>query len=356
MVKPAEVKQRGQPRRFDPRVHVGRSPRPSPHRRRASPIEARQAVAAGKGAEEEGILLQREADCQQRLRQVAGGIELARPQRRGRSCRARAEMSASASTTVTECRAPQQAIAPLGIEAADQQRRAKPPLDKREPLQDVLERTLVQEQLGTAPERPRAAQSHVASGRTDRLSRGACAAADERRQGAGEGWPFLPGCVEGGAGLRASAALRGLRPIVDEVHSFCPDCWAKVEFLGESGCTTCGMPLEATDAEECGACIARPPRIQRTRSAVAYDELSRSIAIRLKYGRKVALARTMARYMAPLVRSDDEKILVPVPLHRRRLWNRGFNQSALVAQRADALDWLPVRAVPPSAGSRARRR
>ena len=120
--------------------------------------------------------------------------------------------------------------------------------------------------------------------------------------------------------------------IVDEVHSFCPDCWAKVDFLGESGCTTCGMPLEATDAAECGACIARPPRIQRTRSAVAYDELSRSIAIRLKYGRKVALARTMARYMAPLVRSDDDKILVPVPLHRGRLWSRGFHQSALVAK------------------------
>ncbi|WP_395623967.1 ComF family protein [Sphingomonas daechungensis] len=119
--------------------------------------------------------------------------------------------------------------------------------------------------------------------------------------------------------------------IVDEVHSFCPDCWTKVEFLGESGCLTCGMPLEATDAEECGACIAKPPRIRRTRSAVAYDDLSRSIAIRLKYGRKVALARTMARYMAPLVRRDERAILVPVPLHRARLWQRGFNQSALVA-------------------------
>lgn len=64
---------------------------------------------------------------------------------------------------------------------------------------------------------------------------------------------------------------------------------------------------------------------------MAYDELSRSIAIRLKYGRKVALARTMARYMAPLVQSDENAILVPVPLHRSRLWQRGFNQSALVA-------------------------
>jgi len=124
----------------------------------------------------------------------------------------------------------------------------------------------------------------------------------------------------------------GCGDIVVEVHSFCIRCWPKVEFLGDSGCTTCGTPLKATDAAECGACIARPPRIRRTRSAVAYDEVSREIAIRLKYGRKVALARTMARYMAPLVRRDDNAILVPVPLHRGRLWQRGFNQSALVAQ------------------------
>jgi ComF family protein len=124
----------------------------------------------------------------------------------------------------------------------------------------------------------------------------------------------------------------GCGEIVAEVHSFCSGCWTKVEFLGESGCSTCGIPLEATDAEECGACIAEPPRIQRTRSAVAYDELSMSIAIRLKYRRKVALARTMARYMAPLVRSEDEAVLVTVPLHRSRLWQRGFNQSALVAR------------------------
>jgi ComF family protein len=66
---------------------------------------------------------------------------------------------------------------------------------------------------------------------------------------------------------------------------------------------------------------------------VAYDDLSRSLAIRLKYGRKVAIARTMARYIAPLVSPPgDDRILVPVPLHRVRLWSRGFNQSALVAR------------------------
>jgi len=66
---------------------------------------------------------------------------------------------------------------------------------------------------------------------------------------------------------------------------------------------------------------------------VAYGDLTRSLAIRLKYGRKVAIARTMARYMAPLIgHTGADRILVPVPLHRTRLWQRGFNQSALVAR------------------------
>jgi len=121
--------------------------------------------------------------------------------------------------------------------------------------------------------------------------------------------------------------------IVADVHSFCPDCWKQIEFLGEGGCTICGIPLAATDADTCAACLARPPRIARTRAAVAYDELSRSLAIRFKYGRKVAIAKTMARYMLPLVRRDSEKpLIVPVPLHRSRLWWRGFNQSALVGR------------------------
>ena len=124
----------------------------------------------------------------------------------------------------------------------------------------------------------------------------------------------------------------GCGVIVADVHSFCPECWKQVEFLGDGGCVTCGIPLHATDSETCGACLARPPRIVRTRAAVAYGELPRSLAIRLKYGRKVAIARTMARYMAPLVSPDGDAILVPVPLHRSRLWRRGFNQSALVAR------------------------
>ena len=91
---------------------------------------------------------------------------------------------------------------------------------------------------------------------------------------------------------------------------------------------------------------------------MAYDELSRGLVIRLKYGRKVAMARTMARYMEPLVAVEGERLLVPVPLHRSRLWGRGFNQSALVARElsrrlgiaADLLALMRIRRTPPLKG------
>ena len=115
-----------------------------------------------------------------------------------------------------------------------------------------------------------------------------------------------------------------------------------MEWLGNAGCDRCGLPLAGTEIDLCGRCLADPPKLDRMRAAVAYDELPRTIALKLKYGRKVALARVMARYMAPL-RGDwgDDAVLMPVPLHRWRLWGRGFNQSALVAMELGRLWELP---------------
>lgn len=157
----------------------------------------------------------------------------------------------------------------------------------------------------------------------------------------------------------------GCGTIVDKVHRFCAECWTQIEFLRDAGCSACGIPLQATEAEQCAACLAQPPRIARTRSAVVYDEISRGLAIRLKYGRKVALARTMAHFMIPLVEGrPGDSILVPVPLHRARLWQRGFNQSALVSReisrrtglRSEMTALRRVRHTPPLKGMSASQR
>jgi ComF family protein len=154
--------------------------------------------------------------------------------------------------------------------------------------------------------------------------------------------------------------------IVEEVGSFCASCWTKIEFLGAGGCERCGIPLEATDAEICAACLAQPSPVDRMRAAVAYGEIARSLALRLKYGRKTALAATMARFMA--VHLDEYppgSVMMPVPLHRRRLWSRGFNQAVLIARElagpkglsVDCRALIRTRATPPlKAMSMAQRR
>jgi len=129
------------------------------------------------------------------------------------------------------------------------------------------------------------------------------------------------------------ARCAGCADVIEEVGAFCPACWGQMEWLGNAGCQRCGLPLAGTEVDHCARCLADPPKLDRMRAVVAYDEIPRSIVLRLKYGRKVALARTMARYMVPLKGDwDSSALIVPVPLHRWRLWGRGFNQSALVAR------------------------
>lgn len=139
------------------------------------------------------------------------------------------------------------------------------------------------------------------------------------------------------------ARCAGCGTITDLPHQFCATCWQQVEWLGQGGCEQCGLPLEATDVEHCARCLATPPIIARSRAAIAYGDIARSLVLRLKYSRKVALAATMARYMRPLINAQPDTILVPVPLHWSRLWWRGFNQSGLLAANLARLTGLEHR-------------
>jgi ComF family protein len=123
--------------------------------------------------------------------------------------------------------------------------------------------------------------------------------------------------------------------IVDGDHRFCVRCWQTLIFLGPPACRVCALPLphDVGEAAMCGACHADPPAFDRAQAAVAYGEVARTVALRLKYGGRPGVARTMARYMARLVRDAPPDMLVAaVPLHRWRLWSRGYNQALLIAR------------------------
>jgi len=125
---------------------------------------------------------------------------------------------------------------------------------------------------------------------------------------------------------------------VDAPGQFCPACFAKTNLITPPCCASCGVPFEGRDQGgalgTCMECRADPPPWGAARAALRYDEQARRILLPFKYGDRVetarALAPLMARAGAELLREADW--LVPVPLHRRRLISRRYNQAALLAR------------------------
>jgi len=151
--------------------------------------------------------------------------------------------------------------------------------------------------------------------------------------------------------------------------ALCPACWSGLRLIEEPVCQRYGTPF----ALDLGVgpllsprAIADPPAFERARAVALYHGVARSLIHRLKYEDRLDLAGVMARMMVASGRAlvADAECLVPVPLHRGRLWRRRFNQAALlgrvIATQAD-LDFAPaalirIRATRPQVGlSRAAR-
>lgn len=124
----------------------------------------------------------------------------------------------------------------------------------------------------------------------------------------------------------------GCGAVTGEDHRFCATCWGALRFLGPPWCAGCNVPFAYDQGEDarCGDCLADPPPHAGVRAAVAYGDVARTVALRLKYGGRTAFAETVGRQMARLMPAGAD-LLVAVPLHRWRLWSRGFNQAALIA-------------------------
>lgn len=86
-------------------------------------------------------------------------------------------------------------------------------------------------------------------------------------------------------------------------------------------------------ASICAPCLADPPTHHGIAAATLYNDASRKLVLALKHGGRLGLARLMARLMVTRLPQEEAAwLIVPVPLHRWRLWRRGYNQAAVLAQ------------------------
>jgi ComF family protein len=134
---------------------------------------------------------------------------------------------------------------------------------------------------------------------------------------------------------------------VDTQGLLCPDCFRQTGFITEPFCVRCGVPFgsAALGGPEllCPGCRATPPVFRRARAALRYDAQGRRLILPFKHADRIEIAATLAPHMvragAALLREVD--LLVPVPLHRWRLFHRRYNQAALLAKAVGRIAGVP---------------
>lgn len=126
----------------------------------------------------------------------------------------------------------------------------------------------------------------------------------------------------------------------------CAACWSSLQFIDAPLCDVSGVPFpfdpgtNSVSAEV----LARQPAFNRARAALRYDASSGRLVSRLKYGDRLEAVPLFARWMvrAGAELLEDADVIVPVPLHPSRLFQRRFNQSAELARAVSHLSGVPV--------------
>ena len=137
---------------------------------------------------------------------------------------------------------------------------------------------------------------------------------------------------------------------VDAIDPICPSCRRELPWI-DSACTQCGLslsPLLPGNNGLCGQCLVEPPPFVRCIGALEYRPPISHLIGAFKYQRKLHYGRILSLLLVERLRAEPTTCLVdalvPVPLHWRRRWNRGFNQAEIIGDElARALN-IPLRA------------
>jgi ComF family protein len=116
----------------------------------------------------------------------------------------------------------------------------------------------------------------------------------------------------------------------------CAGCLARVQWIGKAACRGCGFPLgpHGRSRDNCGRCRGLNLPLASAFAVARYREGARDLVISLKFRWETELAAPMAELMVARLRAagvPDLDAVLPVPLHPSRIRERGYNQSAFLA-------------------------
>ncbi len=142
--------------------------------------------------------------------------------------------------------------------------------------------------------------------------------------------------------LPAPCLLCGLASA--DYRLLCPECDAALPRLRHERylCGCCALPL-SSDASLCGKCLHKPPAFSQSSIAFRYAHPLDSLIQQFKYRRQLSSGKLLASLLADACQhSERPDVLVPAPMHWRKRWQRGFNQSELLAHWVGKALAIPV--------------
>lgn len=142
----------------------------------------------------------------------------------------------------------------------------------------------------------------------------------------------------------------------DRLSSFCRACSADFRKITSPICTVCGTPFVSKVGGDhlCEDCVRKRPFYEATRAPYLYEGSLMTAIHQFKYGAKSFIADSLGPLLAQFAKTrfkeSDNFLTIPVPLHPKRLQERGFNQSLLLARHVarqlhTELDYLSLRRV-----------
>lgn len=125
-------------------------------------------------------------------------------------------------------------------------------------------------------------------------------------------------------------------PLEKGIKGLCSQCISKIAVVEAPVCFKCGKPLiERYGKTKCPDCLSTKRYFDQGRCVGEYKGILKEAVILYKYSGKKGLAVPLGFLMTQTLKQQDwpkPELIIPVPLSRKRLYHRGFNQSSLLAE------------------------
>jgi ComF family protein len=163
----------------------------------------------------------------------------------------------------------------------------------------------------------------------------------------------VTGLLQGLLPTGSHCLLCGLPGIEMQAADLCADCSAELPRIGQH-CPHCGLPLPDPHrtvsvplaSSPCGQCLLAPPPYRRCIAPLLYRPPVAQLIARFKYSGRLACGRLLCDELLRRLRCEPDPgadLIVPVPLHWRRRWARGFNQAEIIGDELSRALRIPLR-------------